>query len=170
MQIGNNQRTATYVVGSNAAGGVLSFVYTVGAGDLDENGVSVAQDGLQLNGATVTEPVGDRPANVALEAGLLADFPEQKVRRLPLISFEDNEIEPAEGETVNAVFNFNDALTRLTTIHYTVEPDSADASDYEAGSGEIAVPADATSGTIQIFIVDDDIIEPARETFSLNLV
>ena len=170
LQIGNNQRTATYVVGSNAAGGVLSFVYTVGAGDLDENGVSVAQDGLQLNGATVTEPVGDRPANVALEAGLLADFPEQKVRRLPLISFEDNEIEPAEGETVNAVFNFNDALTMLTTIHYTVDPDSADASDYEAGSGEIAVPADATSGTIQIFIVDDDIIEPARETFSLNLV
>ncbi len=170
LQIGNNRRTATYVVGSNAAAGVLSFVYTVGAGDLDENGVSVAQDGLGLNGATVTEPVGDRPANVALEAGLLADFPEQKVRRLPLISFEDNQIEPAEGETVNAVFNFNDALMRPTTIHYTVDPDSADASDYMAGSGKIALPADATSGTIQIFIVDDDIIEPARETFSLNLV
>ena len=171
LQIGNDRRTATYVVGSNAAAGVLSFVYTVGAGDLDGNGVSVAQDGLQLNGASVTEPVGDLDANVNVDR-FLADFPEQKVRARTVssISFEDGEIEAAEGETINAVFNIQPPVEMPTTILYDLTPDTADVNDYEAGSGEVIVPADATSGTIQIRIVDDALIERARETFSLNLL
>ena len=169
LQIGADQRTATYMAGSNASAGILSFVYVVRVGDLDENGVSVAPNGLQLNGVSVTEPVGDRPANVGVD-GFLADFPEQKVRTFLSISFEESEIEPAEGATVNAVFNFSAPVAMPTTVRYTIEHGTADADDYEVGSGEVVVPADATSGTIRIFIVDDDFIERTRDTFSLNLV
>ena len=170
LQIGNNQRTATYVVGSNVVAGILSFVYPVTADDFDDNGVSVAPNGLELNGATLIEPVDGRPANVGV-GGFLADFPGHKVSgNLLSVSFAETEIERAEGETVNAVFNFSTAVAMPTTVHYTLEPDSANADDYEAGSGEVVVPAGMSNGTIQIFIRDDDIVERPRDTFSLNLV
>ena len=170
LRIGASRRTATYVVGSNVAAGVLSFVYAVRTGNIDDNGVSVAQHGLQLNGATITEPVGGNPANLELESGLLADFPEQKVRAFPTISFEESDVRSVEGETVNAVFNFNAAVTIPIPVRYVLAPGTAAADDYEAGSGEVVVPESATSGTIQIFIVDDEHIERTSETFSLNLV
>ena len=170
LQIGADRRTATYVVGSNAAAGILSFVYPVTAEDFDENGVSVAPNGLQLNGVSVTEPVDDILANVGV-GGFLTDFPGQKVSgNLPSVSFEKTEIEPAEGETINAVFNFSTAVARPIIVHYTIEHGTADADDYEAGSGEVVVPADASSGTIRIPIVDDAFVERPRDTFSLNLV
>ena len=168
LQIGADRRTATYVAGSNVGAGILSFVYAVKLGDLDENGVSVVQDGLELNGAALTEPVNDNPANLSVD-DFLADFPGQKVRALPIISFEESEIEPAEGETINAVFNFNAAVVKLTTVRYSLTPGTADANDYVAGSGEVVVSIGANSGTIRIPIVDDNIVERARETFSLNL-
>ncbi len=175
LQIGTNRRTATYVVESNAGDGVLSFVYPVTAGDFDDNGVSVARDGLQLNDVDVTEPVLDQPANVELKGDLLADFPGHKVYgSLLSVSFEESEIRPDEGATVNAVFKLDVAVAMPIAVRYTLEPGTADAGDYEAGSGagsgEVVVPAGATSGTVQIFIVDDDLIERPRDTFSLNLV
>ncbi len=170
LQIGADRRTATYVVESNVGAGVLSFVYTVGMDDLDEDGVSVVRDGLQLNGATVTEPVLGLHANVNVD-NFLADSPGHKVSGdLLSVSFEETPLQPAEGETVNAVFNFNAAVAMPTTVHYTIEPGSANADDYEAGSGMVGVPAGMSSGTIRIPIVDDTFVERPRDTFSLNLV
>ena len=169
LQIGADRRTATYVVGSNVAAGILSFVYEVRIGDFDDNGVSVARDGLELNGATVTDAVSNVPANLGVN-DFLVDFPEQQVRAFPTISFEDNDIRPAEGETMNAVFNFSDAVAMPTTVRYALDPGTADAADYVAGSGEVVVPEGATSGTIRIPIVDDNIIERVRDRFRLDLV
>ena len=64
-----------------------------------------------------------------------------------MISFnaEESEIEAAEGATMNAVFNFSAAVAMPTTVRYTLTPGTANADDYVAGSGEVIVPADATS-------------------------
>ena len=55
LDVGAIQRTASYV--SGAGGAVLTFSYTVQAGDTDPDGITIT--GLQLNGGTIRDAAGN---------------------------------------------------------------------------------------------------------------
>lgn len=57
LTIGNSTRTATYASGSGTDD--LVFNYTVAAGDLDTNGISIAINSLTLNGGTIKDADGN---------------------------------------------------------------------------------------------------------------
>lgn len=67
LQVGNKDYAATYVSGSGN-GNALKFSWTLGADDdAAPQGVSVAADGLKLNGANITDLAGNA-ANLAYTA------------------------------------------------------------------------------------------------------
>ncbi len=65
LTIGSRTRQASYV--ATTGGRVLSFAYTVVAGDADGNGIGIGASALSLNGGTVADA---RDANEAASLGL----------------------------------------------------------------------------------------------------
>ncbi|MCM2506041.1 FG-GAP-like repeat-containing protein, partial [Aureimonas altamirensis] len=82
IDVGGVQRLATYTGGSGTS--TLQFSYEIVAGDDDADGISIAADGLELNGAIISDLVGNA---AALEYSAVADDSGYKVdTRAPTIS------------------------------------------------------------------------------------
>jgi len=86
LAIGSNAREATYKSGSGSS--VLSFRYTIQAGDLDTNGITFASSNISLNGATIRSTANE-DANLSLNgvvnlSGVLVDGVSPMVTSLSL--------------------------------------------------------------------------------------
>ena len=95
-----------------------------------------------------------------------------KVEVGALLSLSGSAAAPEGGEIVFTV-TLSRALAEPLDFAWRTTPDgdaatAADASDYES-AGTATIPAGQTTGTIEIAIVDDDVIEPAREQFVVEL-
>ena len=95
-----------------------------------------------------------------------------KVEVGALLSLSGSAAAPEGGEIVFTV-TLSRALAEPLDFAWRTTPDgdaatAADASDYES-AGTATIPAGRTTGTIEIAIVDDDDIEPAREHFVVEL-
>ena len=55
--VGSDNRTATYVSGSNST--ALVFRYTIQSGDTDDNGTSIRANALALNSGTIRDASGN---------------------------------------------------------------------------------------------------------------
>lgn len=58
LNIGGSTQTATYVSG-NGASSTAKFVYTIGANDNDDDGISIAADSLMLAPVTIVDAAGN---------------------------------------------------------------------------------------------------------------
>ena len=96
-----------------------------------------------------------------------------KVEVGALLSLSGSAAAPEGGKIVFTV-TLSRALAEPFDFVWRTAPDGdastadADASDYES-AGMATIPAGQTTGTIEIAIVDDDDIEPAREHFVVEL-
>ncbi len=90
-----SQRTS---VGSFDERGIVSFIYTVQDGDLDEDGISIGADALSLTGGSVTNPAG-RPLILSLAQHTITNHPEHKVdAAAPKVTHLRIVSTPAHGE------------------------------------------------------------------------
>ena len=113
LTVGDQRRTATYVKGSGTA--MLEFMYTVQAGDRDENGISADANSLQLDGATIADGNG-LAASVAHPA--VPDLPGHMVDGVaPMVSGAAISSTPAsgdaydEGETIVVTVTFDEDVS-----------------------------------------------------------
>ncbi|MDE0420264.1 MAG: collagenase [Gammaproteobacteria bacterium] len=91
------------------------------------------------------------------------------------ISFVDASAAAAEGGTAVLRVAIDRPLESSTTFGYRLGRDDdpetfdADADDHGGGDGEATIPAGETETRIEIPIVDDEEIEPPRETLAVSL-
>ncbi len=178
LQVGSKVRRASYLLGRTGVDG-LRFSYALASDDVDEDGVSVVSDGLELNGATVRDAFSVAAA-LSL-ARFVTPVAERQVHRLSRLSFETSLASFTEGTTAELTFRLDPPTSVGLTVGYRVGApgDTADADDYiDAGSGDngsgmvsstVTVEAGATRGTVLVSIRDDEEIEPAREFFTVSL-
>lgn len=94
------------------------------------------------------------------------------VRVGALVSIAD--AEAAEGATATLAVSMARPQTRAVVVPYRLGSDGrtatadADAGEYGRAEGQVTLPAGETEATIAIAIADDDVIEPAEETFVLT--
>jgi hypothetical protein len=90
---------------------------------------------------------------------------------VPALSIGD--VSRSEGNTGTTPFVFTVHLSNPTdqavTVHYqTADGTALDASDYQAASGDLTIPAKTDSGTVTV-LVDGDVCGEPDETFSVTL-
>ena len=178
LQVGSKVRRASYLPGRTDVDG-LRFSYALASDDVDEDGVSVVSDGLELNGATMRDAFSVAAA-LSL-ARFVTPVAERQVHRISRLSFETSLASFTEGTTAELTFRLDPPTSVGLTVGYRVGApgDTADADDYiDAGSGDngsgmvsstVTVEAGATRGTVLVSIRDDEEIEPAREFFTVSL-
>ena len=94
------------------------------------------------------------------------------VRVGALVSIAD--AEATEGGAAMLAVAMARPQSRAVTVPYRLGSDGrtvtadADAGEYGAAEGQVTLPAGETEATIAIAIADDDVIEPAEETFVLT--
>ena len=94
------------------------------------------------------------------------------VRVGALVSIAD--AEATEGGAAMLAVTMARPQSRAVTVPYRLDSDGraatadADADEYGAAEGQVTLPAGETEATIAIAIADDDVIEPAEETFVLT--
>lgn len=80
-----------------------------------------------------------------------------------------------EGGTVVFAVEVSEPLAAPTAVRWRLVADEdaatadADDADYREAAGEVSIPAGAMAATLEIGIVDDADIEPARESFIVQL-
>ena len=170
LQVGAVMRDALYVSGRGTT--ALVFRYRVQEGDMDSDGISWSATALGLNGGSLADR-SDNPA-VLILAGQAAAAA-HKVDAPPLEVSLDSPIHiVSEGGTTNITVSVTPAPASALTIHYvlgtdvSVDTDDANNEDY-IDSGSLKIAAGATRGVIAIPIVDDGVVEPSREVFTVTL-
>ena len=173
LQVGRNVRVASYLPGRTDVDR-LRFSYALASADVDDDGVHVVSDGLELNGATVRDVFG---VNAALSlTGFRAPVADRKVRQTSWVSFETSSVRFREGVMAALSFRLDPPAPPGLAVGYRVGApgDVADADDYGDGgsgvvSGAVAVGTGATRGTVRIPIRDDEVAEPVEEFFTVSL-
>ena len=82
IAVGSNSRNAGYA-SIDATNRIMTFSYTVVAGDSDQDGVSIGADSLALNGGTITDSVSSRDA--VLTHAALSDQSSHLVNKIPKV-------------------------------------------------------------------------------------
>ena len=116
LGLGTGTRVASYEGGSGST--TLTFSYTVETGDEDGDGISVAANGLQANGGTLSLAGGAAPRLTALAAqsGHKVDGV-----RPELEEWSDGQAEVAVvGETLLLVMRFSKAVSGLAVADFRV--------------------------------------------------
>jgi len=133
LTIGGTTVQANYVSGSGST--ALVFSYTVQAGQTDANGISIAANGLSLNGGTLTDAAGNA---ATLGHTLVADNAAYLVDAIaPTLTISSNVAALSAGSTAAVTFTFSEA------------PTGFDASDITATGGTLsALAVSATDPTV----------------------
>ena len=86
------------------------------------------------------------------------------------MSLEPTTLSVNEGATANIIVNVVPMPLSPLTVYYTLgmDTDDADNSDY-ADSANLQIMAGDVRGVISIPIIDDDLVEPPRERFTVKL-
>ena len=135
LDIGGNTPTATYISGSTST--ELVFVYTVVAGDFDDNGVSIVENMLTL------------PTGSLIQSGHGVDAALTHLAMLDNLEHQVDGVAPTATYDAPATLTVGTAITTITPTITLGDP-SADISAYTVQSGTLppGLTLDATGGDI----------------------
>ncbi|MRT29196.1 Ig-like domain-containing protein [Herbaspirillum sp. CAH-3] len=175
LQVGNRDYAATYVSGSGN-GNALKFSWTLGADDdAAPQGVSIAADGLKLNGASITDLAGNA-ANLAYTA--VAPNPAVKVDNVAptITSFSAVADKPLIIDNVLMIkAKVSEALRPGATVKVTLSNGGEatlerDASDPTQLQGPYTVLAGQNGASLKVISVDSTAAKDlAGNTLSLTV-
>lgn len=175
LQVGNRDYAATYVSGSGN-GNALKFSWTLGADDdAAPQGVSVAANGLELNGASITDLAGNA-ANLAYTA--VAPNPAVKVDNVAptITSFSAVADKPLIIDNVLMIkAKVSEALRPGATVKVTLSNGGEatlerDASDPTQLQGSYTVLAGQNGDSLKVISVDSTAAKDlAGNTLSLTV-
>ena len=132
---------------------------------------SVAGDALRLTAAeegSSEVSVSASDGNTAAELSFLATA-------YNVVGFDPASASAPEGGVARLTVRMTRPREAAVALRWTVAADGdpatadADAGDYAEGGGETTIPAGETSAEIAVAIVDDDLVEPPRESFAVLL-
>ena len=103
LVVGSTNQTATYASGSGSS--ILVFQYTIQAGENDSDGISIEANALDLNNATISDPIGF-PAVITHNAVSANSSYLVDAQAPPVISFtlSDTALKVGDNATVILVF------------------------------------------------------------------
>ncbi|MDP7025323.1 MAG: Ig-like domain-containing protein, partial [Candidatus Marinimicrobia bacterium] len=104
LVVGSTNRTATYASGSGST--MLVFQYTIQSGENDSDGISIEANALDLNNATISDPIGF-PAVITHSAVSANSSYLVDAKAPPVISFTllDTELKIGDNATVILIFS-----------------------------------------------------------------
>ena len=147
-----------------SAGDAVSFDVTVTRGDSSQAGTIVSAHLPHI-------PEAIQGITLSLPDPIRLFTPTQR-----LVNLASSNSTGAEGDTVNLTVEVTSPPDSTLHFIYTIHSDpdgassDADPEDYADNTGGLVTFASGdSSAAIQIFILDDDDIEPARETFVVTL-
>ena len=178
LTVGKTTRVATYAPSLSEAS-ALVFAYELQSGDADGDGISVEEDALVLAGAEIADVAGFPLQSTSLESHVVLDAAGHRVIeddfRLSFDAADGLVFEVEEGDVVALAVTVNSTINTGVIINYSITTDGdpntadADASDYSV-PGVVTIAAGETAAEIVLSIIDDDKIEPTRESFTVSLV
>ena len=95
----------------------------------------------------------------------------ETLRAFPIVNVSDVSVQEGNEGTIVAEFTFNLSETAVGDVNFSYKTEDLSAtsdSDYNQASGEITIPVDETSATVQIEI-NPDTEDELSEAFALNL-
>ena len=183
LAIGGTTRAATYAPSLSQVttlASTLVFAYVLQAGDADEDGIGVDSDALRLAGAAITDLSGNSMQSASLESHAIHDAAGHRVVERGLRFAPPIVLEAGEGDVVSLIVVATSVTATDLDVGYGIGADAdpdpgsgsadADASDYsDPGAGVVTIAAGETTAEIILSIIDDDEIEPTRESFTVSL-
>ncbi|MBL3658255.1 beta strand repeat-containing protein [Fulvivirga sediminis] len=165
FQIGNAEAASfNYTISSSGSGtpitgsGSISSPPSQAVGPID---VSTLHDGILTVAVTLTDAAG----NTGSAANDMVD------KEAALIAFNTSNSEGSEAtSTPSVTVDLSIASANTISVDYAVSSGTATGSgtDYTLASGTLNIPAGSTSGTIDISIVNDNLVED-NETIIITL-
>ena len=150
-----------------------SGTLTIGAGhDTGTISIDVVDDGEEEGSETLTVTLSS-PTGATIEDGegvgtILDDDAAEPPPEMPTLAVDDVEVAEDGGSTAFTV-TLSEASGDAVTVGYATSDGTAEAgSDYTAVSETLTIEAGATTGTISVPVLDDEVIE-GNETFTVTL-
>ena len=145
----------------------LTFGYTVGRDDWDDDGLEIGAGALRLNGGTIQSAETDEHA--ALDHTATGVQSAHKVRGPATLSVADAQATEEAGATLDFVITLSRAAAETVTVDYATADGTATAGeDYTAASGALTFTAGETQKTVSAAVLDDAHDE-GEETLTLTL-
>jgi hypothetical protein len=117
----------------------------------------------QNDDANSTAPLLNRPYDRVLSASEIATL-----AQLATISINDVRINETASNATFTVTLSAASIGSITVNYSTTNGTATAGSDYTATTGTLTIPAGSTTGTINVPIINDTLVEP-NETFTVNL-
>ncbi len=161
--LGSASKTATYN-STSANGETLGFSYTVVAGDLDTDGVSVAANALSLNSGTIKHTTTGRDADLSHPLpGTSGLFAGHKVDAIPDAPTITSVTLTSNAGTDNTYATF-DAITAAVTYSEAIVVDTTDGTpslaltigDTARSAGYTSIDSSETVLTFSYTVISDD--------------
>ena len=142
LTVGSNTRYADYSA-SDSSADELAFVYTVTADDHDQDGVSIDDDALELNGGAIHKD-GDTSTNAVLDHADLGRDSDHRVNRDPIIVSDGVSVisDPQAatdtyglGEVIEIEVEFSAAVDATTDTDFVLSVAGAKRAPLLRGSG-----------------------------------
>ena len=175
LQVGNNLRQAD-LLKVFWTKRYLLFTYTVQSGDADTDGVSIPENSLNLNGGSIhfaedsSIAAALDHAAVATQSGRKVDGATGTLTTVVGFAAASSSADEDAG-TVNVALTLAPAPSAAIVLTYTVGGTASAGANGDftiANSGQVSIPAGATSATIPVAIRDDGDDE-GTETVILTL-
>ena len=122
LNVGTQTVQASYQAGSGTS--KLTFVYTILAGQTDDNGISITQNAVQLNGGATIRTVSNRA--LSLTNVQTIDFADYKVDTTAPLAPVQEITDSAPWTGPNAVSGQSDGLTKYNYVNISVASLEAD--------------------------------------------
>ena len=122
ITVGNNDRDAGYTA-IDATNRILTFSYTVVAGDSDQNGISIDANSLSLNGATITDDTINTAA--VLDHDALPDQSGHLVNKIPDI-VPDGIAVTSTPQATSDTYGFEETISVAVAFDSNVVVDTTD--------------------------------------------
>ena len=167
LQVGSAERQADYASGSTTK--TLTFSYTLAADDADENGISIAENKLSLNGGTIRDAEN---TDADLSHPALADQSNHKVRSTAAVTLHLSETAIAEdGGAATVTATLDRSAESAVTVTVTAAPGAgAAATNYTLSTNtDLVIAANATTstGVVTITAVNND-VDTANKTVTVS--
>ncbi len=180
IAVGDNDRNAGYS-SIDATNRIMTFSYTVVAGDSDQDGLSIGANSLALNGGTVTDSVSNRAA--VLTHARLADQSSHLVNKIPKVVAGGVAI-TSRPQATNDTYGLGETIAFSVTFDSVVDVDTTGGTPTltmgfsEGGGAAVSRTLAYASGTgtatlvfeytVLIDDVDDDGVAVAASQLALN--
>ena len=145
----------------------LTFGYTVGRDDWDDDGLEIGAGTLRLNGGRIQSV--DTGDDAALDHTATGVQSAHKVRGSATLSVADARATEEAGATLDFVITLSRVVAETVTVDYATADGTATAGeDYTAASGTLTFTTSETQKTVSVIVLDDAHDE-GEETLTLLL-